>query len=157
MHSLQRGGVLAAWLAGVDIENIKSHVRWRSDAVRAFTTANLEIWLVVTTTMCLVSLFLSVLGLCLVLGFCLRGVCATYQGTARRMPEGVKLGICAKTLLQAEDLLGGSSTLLCPGRLHRAFPTPETPSGYDDGKLFGRRLWSRELRCACQSEPTNIF
>lgn len=51
MHSLRRGGVMAAWLAGVDIEKIKSHGRWRSDAVRAYMQANLEVRLVVTTTM----------------------------------------------------------------------------------------------------------
>lgn len=51
MHSLRRGGVLAAWLAGVDIEKIKSHGRWRSDAVRAYMQANLEIRMVVTTSM----------------------------------------------------------------------------------------------------------
>jgi hypothetical protein len=51
MHSLRRGGVLAAWLAGVDIEKIKSHGRWRSDAVRAYMQASLPIRMVITSTM----------------------------------------------------------------------------------------------------------
>jgi len=51
MHSLRRGGVLAAWLAGVDIEKIKSHGRWRSDAVRAYMQTNVEIRLMVTASM----------------------------------------------------------------------------------------------------------
>lgn len=51
MHSLRRGGVIAAWESGVDIEKIKSHGRWRSDAVRAYMQATRDIRLMVTTTM----------------------------------------------------------------------------------------------------------
>lgn len=51
MHSLRRGGVMAAWLAGVDIEKIKSHGRWRSDAIRAYMQASLDIRLVTTSCM----------------------------------------------------------------------------------------------------------
>lgn len=51
MHSLRRGGVIAAWEAGVDIERIKSHGRWKSDAVRAYMQATLAIRLGVTTAM----------------------------------------------------------------------------------------------------------
>lgn len=51
MHSLRRGGVVAAWAAGVDVEKIKSHGRWSSDAVRSYMTADLAIRLQVTTTM----------------------------------------------------------------------------------------------------------
>lgn len=51
MHSLRRGGVQAAWLAGVDIEKIKSHGRWRSDAVRAYMQATTDIRLMVTNQM----------------------------------------------------------------------------------------------------------
>lgn len=51
MHSLRRGGVVAAWLAGVDIEKIKSHGRWRSDAVRVYMQATLDIRLMITTSM----------------------------------------------------------------------------------------------------------
>ena len=36
MHSLRRGGVMAAWQAGVPVEKIKAHGRWQSDAVRAY-------------------------------------------------------------------------------------------------------------------------
>ena len=51
MHSLRRGGVMAAWKAGVDVEKIKAHGRWRSDAVRAYMQATRDIKLVVTNTM----------------------------------------------------------------------------------------------------------
>ena len=51
MHSLRRGGVIAAWEAGVDIEKIKSHGRWRSDAVRAYMQATRTIRLMVTSCM----------------------------------------------------------------------------------------------------------
>lgn len=51
MHSLRRGGVIAAWEAGVDIEKIKSHGRWRSDAVRAYMQATRAIRLMVTANM----------------------------------------------------------------------------------------------------------
>lgn len=51
MHSLRRGGVVAAWKAGVDIEKIRMHGRWRSDAVRVYMTAGLDIKLSVTAAM----------------------------------------------------------------------------------------------------------
>lgn len=51
MHSLRRGGVMAAWKAGVDVEKIKAHGRWRSDAVRAYMQATRDIKLQVTTRM----------------------------------------------------------------------------------------------------------
>lgn len=51
MHSLRRGGVIAAWEAGVDVEKIKSHGRWRSDAVRAYMHATRAIRLQVTGSM----------------------------------------------------------------------------------------------------------
>lgn len=45
MHSLRRGGVMAAWQAGVTVEKIKAHGRWQSDAVRAYmhTTRNMRL------------------------------------------------------------------------------------------------------------------
>ncbi|WIA16725.1 hypothetical protein OEZ85_013379 [Tetradesmus obliquus] len=51
MHSLRRGGVMAAWLAGVDVEKIKAHGRWRSDAVRAYMQTTRIMRMVVTQTM----------------------------------------------------------------------------------------------------------
>jgi hypothetical protein len=36
MHSLRRGGVMAAWHAGIPVEKIKDHGRWKSDAIRAY-------------------------------------------------------------------------------------------------------------------------
>ena len=51
MHSLRRGGVIAAWEAGVDVEKIKAHGRWRSDAIRAYMQANRNIRLQVTGSM----------------------------------------------------------------------------------------------------------
>lgn len=51
MHSLRRGGVVAAWEAGVDIERLKAHGRWRSDAVRAYMTATTTIKLSVSGNM----------------------------------------------------------------------------------------------------------
>ncbi|NBK22642.1 MAG: hypothetical protein EOM68_11500 [Spirochaetia bacterium] len=51
MHSLRRGGVVAAWQAGVDMERLKAHGRWRSDAVRTYMTANTAIKLSVTRAM----------------------------------------------------------------------------------------------------------
>jgi len=51
MHSLRRGGVMAAWLAGIDVEKIKSHGRWRSDAVRVYMQASLAIRLMTTQAM----------------------------------------------------------------------------------------------------------
>lgn len=52
MHSLRRGGVVAAWQAGVDIERLKAHGRWRSDAIiRSYMTGNTAIKLSVTRCM----------------------------------------------------------------------------------------------------------
>ena len=51
MHSLRRGGVIAAWGAGVELEKIKAHGRWRSDAVRVYMQASLPIKLSVTQAM----------------------------------------------------------------------------------------------------------
>lgn len=51
MHSLRRGGVMAAWAAGVDVEKIKAHGRWKSDAVRVYMTPDLSIRLAVTKAM----------------------------------------------------------------------------------------------------------
>lgn len=51
MHSLRRGGVVAAWEAGVDIERLKAHGRWRSDAVRSYMTATTTIKLSVSGNM----------------------------------------------------------------------------------------------------------
>ena len=51
MHSLRRGGVVAAWQAGIDIEKIKAHGRWRSDAVRAYLTADISVKLTVSLAM----------------------------------------------------------------------------------------------------------
>lgn len=51
MHSLRRGGVMAAWEAGVDVEKIKAHGRWKSDAVRAYMQATRTIKMVVTGRM----------------------------------------------------------------------------------------------------------
>ena len=51
MHSLRRGGTIAAWAAGVDVEKIKAHGRWRSEAVRVYMTAGPDIKLSVTSAM----------------------------------------------------------------------------------------------------------
>jgi hypothetical protein len=51
MHSLRRGGVIAAWAAGIDVERIKTHGRWKSDAVRAYMTATNHIKLTTTQRM----------------------------------------------------------------------------------------------------------
>ena len=51
MHSLRRGGTVAAWAAGVDMEKIKAHGRWRSEAVRVYLTAGPDIKLSVTAAM----------------------------------------------------------------------------------------------------------
>lgn len=51
MHSLRRGGVMAAWLAGVDYEKIKAHGRWRSDAIKAYMQTTVVIRLQVTEKM----------------------------------------------------------------------------------------------------------
>lgn len=51
MHSLRRGGVMAAWAANVDIEKIKAHGRWKSDAVRAYMGTTRPMRLMVTQRM----------------------------------------------------------------------------------------------------------
>ena len=51
MHSLRRGGVVAAWEAGIDIDKLKAHGRWRSDAIQSYLTANLKIKLSVSQSM----------------------------------------------------------------------------------------------------------
>ena len=52
MHSLRRGGVLAAWAAGVELAKIKAHGRWRSDnGMRPYLTAGIDIKLQVTSAM----------------------------------------------------------------------------------------------------------
>lgn len=51
MHSLRRGGVMAAWQAGVPVEKIKAHGRWQSDAVRAYMHTTRSMRLQVTQGM----------------------------------------------------------------------------------------------------------
>jgi hypothetical protein len=51
MHSLRRGGVMAAWKAGVDVEKIKAHGRWKSDAIKAYMHTTRQMRLMVTTSM----------------------------------------------------------------------------------------------------------
>ena len=52
MHSLRRGGVQAAWAAGVEVNMIKAHGRWRSDTgMRPYLAATLDIQLQVTSRM----------------------------------------------------------------------------------------------------------
>ena len=51
MHSLRRGGVMAAWQAGVTVERIKAHGRWQSDAVRAYMHTRRNMRLQVTQCM----------------------------------------------------------------------------------------------------------
>ena len=52
MHSLRRGGVQAAWAAGVEVNKIKAHGRWRSDTgMRPYMAATLDIQLQVTSRM----------------------------------------------------------------------------------------------------------
>jgi hypothetical protein len=51
MHSLRRGGTVAAWEAGVDMEKLKAHGRWRSDAIQAYLTATVSIKLSITKVM----------------------------------------------------------------------------------------------------------
>ena len=43
MHSLRRGGVVAAWANGLDIETIRDQGRWKSDAIKAYLVANLQV------------------------------------------------------------------------------------------------------------------
>jgi hypothetical protein len=52
MHSLRRGGVMAAWAAGVEVALIKLHGRWRSDSgMRPYLTPDLRTQLRVTSRM----------------------------------------------------------------------------------------------------------
>lgn len=51
MHSLRRGGVMAAWQAGVPVDKIKAHGRWKSDAVRAYMQTTRSMRLQVTQGM----------------------------------------------------------------------------------------------------------
>lgn len=51
MHSLRRGGVMAAWRANVGLEKIKAHGRWKSDAIRAYMQTTREMRLPVTASM----------------------------------------------------------------------------------------------------------
>ena len=52
MHSLRRGGVQAAWAAGVEISKIKAHGRWRSDTgMLPYLVATRDIKLQVTFLM----------------------------------------------------------------------------------------------------------
>lgn len=51
MHSLRRGGVMAAWQAGVPVEKIQAHGRWKSDAVRAYMETTRSMRLQVTQGM----------------------------------------------------------------------------------------------------------
>jgi integrase len=51
MHSLRRGGVQAAWQAGVDIDSIKSHGRWRSTAINAYMQPTMAIRKKITSLM----------------------------------------------------------------------------------------------------------
>ena len=48
MHSLRRGGVTAAWEAGMDVSKLKAHGRWKSEAIRVYLEATLPIKLSVT-------------------------------------------------------------------------------------------------------------
>jgi hypothetical protein len=51
MQNLRRGGVMAAWKAGVDVEKIKAHGRWKSDAIRAYMQTTRDMRLFVTQRM----------------------------------------------------------------------------------------------------------
>jgi hypothetical protein len=51
MHSLRRGGTVAAWAAGMDKARLMAHGRWRSNAIKAYLTASLAIKLSVTQSM----------------------------------------------------------------------------------------------------------
>jgi integrase len=51
MHSLRRGGVMAAWETGSDLHRIKSHGRWASDAVQAYLHPTTAVRLSVTQGM----------------------------------------------------------------------------------------------------------
>lgn len=51
MNSLRRGGVVAAWEAGIDYELLKAHGRWRSEAIRAYLSATLRQKLSVSAAM----------------------------------------------------------------------------------------------------------
>jgi len=51
MHSLRRGGVVAAWEAGVSLEHIKAHGRWKSSAVQVYLSPNVGILLATTASL----------------------------------------------------------------------------------------------------------
>jgi hypothetical protein len=51
MHSLRRGGVVAAWAAGVNLDMIMAHGRWTSSAVKQYLTANTQVKLRTTMSM----------------------------------------------------------------------------------------------------------
>lgn len=51
MHSLRRGGTVAAWASGIDRNRLKGHGRWRSDAVDVYMVADLGLRLSVTQAM----------------------------------------------------------------------------------------------------------
>ena len=48
MHSLRRGGVIAAWEANVPRDLLKLHGRWRSDAIDAYLQAPIALRLKIT-------------------------------------------------------------------------------------------------------------
>ena len=50
MHSLRRGGVVAAWQAGVPVEQFKAHGRWASSAVQAYMVPTKDILIGVTAS-----------------------------------------------------------------------------------------------------------
>lgn len=50
-HSLRRGGVVAAFEAGVPVELLKAHGRWRSDAILLYLSVSTATRLSVTNTM----------------------------------------------------------------------------------------------------------
>ena len=51
MHSLRRGGVVAAWESGVPIELLMVHGRWRSRAIMAYLQATVAHQLTVSAAM----------------------------------------------------------------------------------------------------------
>lgn len=50
-HSLRRGGVVAAFEAGISIELLKAHGRWRSDAILVYLSVSEQTRLIVTFLM----------------------------------------------------------------------------------------------------------
>jgi len=43
MHSLRRGGAVAAWANGADLETIRTQGRWKSDAIKAYLIPDLSV------------------------------------------------------------------------------------------------------------------